>query len=45
MRRKASVRPFGGPPPTRRMPNREKQLRRLPPVTIDSGAILEQDRS
>ncbi|MGD0496902.1 MAG: hypothetical protein ABSC23_00540 [Bryobacteraceae bacterium] len=39
----AEIRPFGGRPLTRRMPNRERLLRRLPPVKIDSGKILEQD--
>ncbi|MEK7407420.1 MAG: type II toxin-antitoxin system prevent-host-death family antitoxin [Acidobacteriota bacterium] len=40
----AELRPLQGPPPTRRLPNREAALKRLPRA-MDSGRILEEDRS
>jgi len=39
----AELRPVETPPPTRRLPNREARLAKLP-VCMDSGRILEQDR-
>ncbi len=41
----AELRPLSGPQPTRRLPDREEFLQRLPPVKLDSGRILEEDRS
>lgn len=41
----AELRPLTGHLPTRRLPDREKVLKRLPRVKLDSGRILEQDRS
>jgi antitoxin (DNA-binding transcriptional repressor) of toxin-antitoxin stability system len=40
----AELRPFEQLPPTRRMPNREAILSKMPRVG-DSGRILEEDRS
>jgi antitoxin (DNA-binding transcriptional repressor) of toxin-antitoxin stability system len=40
----AEIRPFSELPPTRRLPDREKSIRRLPRSKIDSGHILEEDR-
>lgn len=40
----AEIRPFVHLPPTRRMPNREAILSKMPRVG-DSGRILEEDRS
>lgn len=41
----AEIRPFSSKQPTRRLPNREAFIRRLPRVKTDSGRILEQDRT
>ena len=41
----AELRPIGALPSTRRLPNREAFIARLPRVKIDSGRILEEDRS
>ena len=41
----AELRPFQIIPPTRRLPNREKLLAKLPRVKTDSGRALEEDRS
>ena len=41
----AELRPLTGQLPTRRLPDREKVLKRLPKVKVDSGRILEQHRS
>lgn len=41
----AEPRPLTGQLPTRRVPDREKLLKRLPQLKRDSGCILEQDRS
>ena len=41
----AELRPFHLVPPTRRLPNREKLLAEFPQISIDSGRVLEQDRS
>jgi antitoxin (DNA-binding transcriptional repressor) of toxin-antitoxin stability system len=40
----AEIRPLGEMPSTRRMPNREAILSKMPRVP-DSGRILEEDRS
>ena len=40
----AELRPFDAAPSRRRLPNREARIRRMPKA-LDSGAILEQDRS
>ena len=37
----AELRPFQIIPPTRRLPNREKLLTKLPRVRTDSGRVLE----
>ncbi len=39
----AELRPLRQLPPTRRLPNREALLAKLP-LTLDSGKILEEDR-
>ena len=39
----AELRPLQGLPSTRRMPDRERLIRRLPKVP-DTGRILEEDR-
>ena len=41
----AELRPFQIIPPTRRLPNREKLLAKLPRVKTDSGRVLEEDHS
>jgi len=41
----AELRPLSCQLPTRRLPNREAFIRRLPQVKTDSGRILEQDRT
>ena len=41
----AELRPFQVLPPTRRLPNREAYLAKFPRVKLDSGRILEEDRS
>jgi len=41
----AELRPVGRQAPTARMPDREALLRKLPRVKVDSGRILEQDRT
>jgi len=41
----AELRPLQGRAAARRLPNREKLLRKLPRVKTDSGRILEEDRS
>lgn len=41
----AELRPLQTLPGTRRLPNREAFIAKLPPVRVDSGRILEQDRS
>jgi antitoxin (DNA-binding transcriptional repressor) of toxin-antitoxin stability system len=41
----AELRPLQVLPSTRRLPNREARLARLPKTKTDSGRILEQDRS
>jgi len=41
----AELRPRSVLPPTRRLPNRETFLSKLPRVRTDTGRILEQDRS
>ena len=41
----AELRHFHLVPPTRRLPNREKLLARFPRINIDSGHVLEEDRS
>ncbi len=41
----AEIRPLSRNPSTRRMPDREKLLRKLPMVCTDSGTILEEDRT
>jgi len=41
----AELRPFGSLPRTRRLPDREALLARFPRVALDSGRILEKDRS
>ena len=41
----AELRPFHLVPPTRQLPNREKLLARFPRINIDSGHVLEEDRS
>jgi antitoxin (DNA-binding transcriptional repressor) of toxin-antitoxin stability system len=40
----AEIRPLSELPPTRRLPDREKFIQRLPKSKIDSGRILEEDR-
>lgn len=40
----AEIRPLSELPPTRRLPDREKLIRRLPQSKVDSGRILEEDR-
>jgi len=40
----AELRPLEALPPTRRLPNRESRLAKLPRA-MDSGRILEEDRS
>ena len=40
----AELRPFQTPPSSRRMPNREARLAKLP-VALDSGRILAEDRT
>ncbi|HLH20517.1 MAG TPA: hypothetical protein VKX45_25035 [Bryobacteraceae bacterium] len=40
----AGIRPLPAHRPTRRLPDREEFIRSLP-VTMDSGRILEEDRS
>ena len=40
----AELRPLETLPPTRRLPNREARISKLPSA-IDSGRILEQDRT
>lgn len=41
----AELRPFQALPRTRRLPNREAMIAKLPSVRTDSGRILEEDRS
>ena len=41
----AEIRPFTEGRATRRLPDREKFIRKLPRVKTDSGRILEQDRT
>jgi antitoxin (DNA-binding transcriptional repressor) of toxin-antitoxin stability system len=40
----AELRPLQTPPSSRRLPNREALLAKLP-VALDSGRILEEDRT
>ena len=40
----AELRPFTTPPSTRKLPDRERRLAKLP-AALDSGRILEQDRT
>jgi len=40
----AELRPLQAAPSTRRLPNREARISRLP-AALDSGRILEEDRS
>lgn len=39
------LRPFEALPPTRKLPNREPFMATLKPDSLDSGRILEEDRS
>lgn len=41
----AELRPLQSLPRTRRLPDREAFLARFPHVALDSGRILEEDRS
>ena len=41
----AELRPFHRVPPARKLPNREKFLAKFPRISIDSGRVLEEDRS
>jgi antitoxin (DNA-binding transcriptional repressor) of toxin-antitoxin stability system len=41
----AEIRPLSRNPATRRMPDREKLLRKLPMLRTESGTILEEDRT
>lgn len=41
----AELRPFQVLPPTRGLPRREAFLAKFPRVKLDSGRILEEDRS
>jgi hypothetical protein len=41
----AELRPIEGYPQANKLPDCEAQIRLLPKVTIDSGRILEQDRT
>jgi antitoxin (DNA-binding transcriptional repressor) of toxin-antitoxin stability system len=41
----AEIRPLTPHRPTRRLPDREAFIRSLPFVAMDSGKILEEDRS
>ncbi len=41
----AELRPVQAQRPTRRLPDREAFIRSLPFVAMDSGRILEEDRS
>jgi len=41
----AELRPFQVLPATRRLPKREAYLAKFPRVKLDSGRILEEDRS
>ncbi len=40
----AELRPMSYLPSTRRLPDREAEIRKMPPA-LDSGKILEEDRS
>jgi antitoxin (DNA-binding transcriptional repressor) of toxin-antitoxin stability system len=41
----AELRPFRLVPPSGGLPNREEFLAKFPKINIDSGRILEEDRS